>query len=62
MLVSRFSPLDSRYSNLDSRCYSYKAFIYKSLRGSLLSNYTNNTNRAHNSLRSDGLSNEIEEF
>ena len=47
MLVSRFSPLDSRYSTLDSRCYSYKTFIYKGLRGGLLSNYTNNTNRAH---------------
>lgn len=47
MLVSRFSPLDSRYSTLDSRCHSYKAFIYKGLRGGLFSNYTNNTNRAH---------------
>ena len=47
MLVSRISWLDSRYSTLDSMCYSYKAFIYNGLRGSLLSNYTNNTNRAH---------------
>ena len=61
MLVSRFSPLDSRYSTLDSRYYSYKAFIYKGLRVGLLSNYTNNTNVATNSLRSGGLSNEIEE-
>ena len=47
MLVSRFSLLDSRYSTLDSRQYSYNTFIYKGLRGGLFSNYTNNTNVAH---------------